>query len=52
MLRDAAGLADLNRSDPALIEAVASASGLPGPVTRLLQNAFFRKVDSPLKFDR
>lgn len=26
--------------------------GLPGPVTRLLQNAFFRKVDSPLKFDR
>lgn len=28
-LRDAAGLADLNRSDPALIEAVASASGLP-----------------------
>lgn len=28
-LQDAAGLADLNRSDPALIEAVASFSGLP-----------------------
>lgn len=28
-LRDAAGLADLNRTDPALIEAVAAASGLP-----------------------
>lgn len=46
-LRDAAGLADLNRSDPALIEAVAAASGLPrgrasgiaATVTRLRKEA-------------
>lgn len=47
MMRDAAGLADLNRSDPTLIETVASSSGLPrgkaegiaATITRLRKDA-------------